>query len=124
MPGGELVLHLIPDAWSNNRLVVACYVVLGYFAFVDLHLFSKEIGGERLLQQGVAFVFLVRQDGAHCRCRPHFFPAWGEDLAGSEFGFDFADGHPVKEQLVDQPDGRSLGFVDDEAAVCSFLVSE
>ena len=65
MPGGEFVLHLIPDTRSNNRLVIACYVVLGYFAFVDLHLLSKEIGGERLLKQGIAFVFFIRQDGAH-----------------------------------------------------------
>ena len=59
MPGDEFVLHLIPDARSNNRLVIACYVVLGYFAFVDLHLFSKEIGGERLLEKGGALVFFV-----------------------------------------------------------------
>ena len=40
MPGGEFVLHLIPDTRSNNRLMITRHIVLGHFTLVDFHTFG------------------------------------------------------------------------------------
>ena len=63
--GGEFCLYEVPHGWGDDRLVVAGDVVLGYFAFVLDLLLGEEVGDVGLLQQCVAFVFLVGEDAAH-----------------------------------------------------------
>ena len=63
--GSQFCLDEVPHGWGDDQLVVAGDVVLGHFAFVLDLLLGEEIRDVGLLQQGVAFVFLVGEDAAH-----------------------------------------------------------
>lgn len=86
---GEFCLDHAPGDWGDDGFVVAGDVVLGYFAFVDFHGFVQEVGSEALLEQRVAFVFLVGQDRLHSRGRPDLFATRCRNLISGEF---FGDG--------------------------------
>ena len=60
-PSGQFRLHLLEFFRRNDGLVIRFHIVLGNLAFIHLVLLRQEIHGECLLQQGIAFVFLVCQ---------------------------------------------------------------
>ena len=59
----EFGLGKLPRLGINDRFVRAGHIVLGHLALIYLLGFGEEINGERLLQQSITFVFLVRQNG-------------------------------------------------------------
>lgn len=121
---GKFCLHGVPRGGVDDGLVVAGDIVLGYFTFVDFHGFGQEVGSETLLQERVAFVFLVGQDRTHSGRRPHSFAARGGDLISGEFCCDGLRCCSLKEAGVDAPHDRSLSFVDGKVSVFAFLVSK
>lgn len=121
---GEFCLDGVPRGRTDNGFVVSGDVVLRYFTFVNFHGFGQKVGGETLLQQRVAFVFLVGQDRTNSRGRPNLFTTRGGDLISGEFSGDSLRGCTLKEAGVDAPHDRSLSFVDREVPTLTFLVSE
>lgn len=117
-------MHGVPGGGIDDGFVVAGDVVLRYFTFVDFHGFGQEIGGEALLQQRVAFVFLIGKDRPHSRRRPRCLSARGGDAIGCEFFGDGLRRCTFEKAGVDAPHDRSLSFVDGEVSVLAFLVAQ
>ena len=121
-------LHQRLDAVKDGRLydgrMVPLHIILRHFALVDFFLFGEEIHRVNLLEQGVAFVFLVGEDGLHHRLAPHLLAARSRYAFFRQYLCDLIRRMPVQEQPVDFPHRFRLPFVDDEVPVLSPVVAE
>lgn len=124
MACGELDLDLIPGGWVDDRFVMPCDVALRDFAFVDLRGLGEEVGDNGLLDQDVASVFLVAQQGADCGRSPPGVASGGAVAFGFEYVLDLDDRFAIQEELVDASDGWGLGLVDDHGVALAALVAE
>lgn len=62
LPSSHLLLHRLEHGRLYDGIVVMLHIILRDFSLIDLFLFGKEIHCVHFLQEGVAFVFFVRED--------------------------------------------------------------
>lgn len=68
--GCQLALNHVEDLERDYRLMVALDVILGHLAHVGHLLLGEEVLDVALLQQGIALVLLVGEDGLHAGDAP------------------------------------------------------
>ena len=123
-PSGELPLDHLEGLRVDDCLVVVLHVVLWDLTLIGSHLLGQKVLAEGLLQQGIAFVLLVRQDALDgglaplafaCRCRDAF--------VGQRLG-DAVRRHPFEKHAVDALDHLGLLRVDHQIPVLASAVAE
>ena len=75
LPGGHKDLDCLEGIRRDDGFVVVPDVVLRDFTLVVLFLLCQEVHGIGLLEQGIALVFLVRQDAANVAGVPVILPS-------------------------------------------------
>lgn len=120
----QFFLHLVEDRWADDGFVVVFDVVLWHLAFVIPHFLREEVDGVALLEERIAFVFLVREDAADGGLAPDFAAAGRRDAPARELGRDGVEGVAREEEAVDFLDRPGLLAVHDKIAVRAFVVAE
>ncbi len=121
---GHLPLNHVELLRRDDRLVVSLHVVLRDLALVLLLLLRQVIDREALLQQGIAFVLLVREDAPDRGDAPLVLAAGRLDPLGGELLRDAVVGLAREEHVVDAPDDLGLLGVDNQLAVGTTVVAE
>ena len=78
------LLNSIEYSRLDDGWMIVLHIVLRNLSVVLDFLLGKEIFGVDLLQKGVAFVLLVREDALDRRCRPGLFLSGRRDALGSQ----------------------------------------
>ena len=120
----QFLLYLVEDFGADDGFVVVLDVILWHFAFVLPCFFREEVDGVALLEERIAFVFLVRENAADRALAPVLATAGCRDAPARELGGDGVEGVAREEEAVDFLDGLSLLAVHDEVSVRAFVVTE
>ncbi len=120
----HLALDQVEGLRCDDRFMVAFHVVLRDFALVDLRLFREVVDCVGFLQQGVALVFLVSEDGLDGTDAPVILAAGCLDAVIGKLLGDAVVGQALQEEPVDAADGFCLLWVDDELAIRTAVVAE
>ena len=104
--------------------MVPADVILLHFTLIPLVLFRQEVHGEGLLEQRVAFVFLVRQNAQDGALPPVCLPAGCQYAHLIQHATD-ADGcHAFHELPVDETHDAGFLLIDHQVPVFSLVVTQ
>ena len=93
---GLVVLRLRRFIPADQFVVIpVIIIVLWHFPFIRFRFFGQEVDGEPLLQQGIALVFLIRQDALYRPRIPAFLFRRGFQPSGRQLPGNGAEGIPV-----------------------------
>ena len=117
-------LHQIEYLPADNPRMAVLHKELRRLALVDFGGFGKKIHREGLLQQRVALVFLVGQNGFHRAARPPLLSARrGYPLLCQQLR-DAGWRLPVQKQAVDLPHGLRFLFIHHRRSVLAPVVAQ
>lgn len=123
-PPRDFFLHPVKKLRADDGFVVIFHIVLRHFPFIRFRFFGQEVDGEPLLQHGVAFVFLIRQDALYRPRIPAFLFRRGFQPYGSQLPGNGLEGIPVQEQTVNQFHRPGLLLVDGQIPIRPFVIAE
>ena len=123
-PPVDFFLHPVEDLRADDGFVVIFHIVLRHFPFIRFRFFGQEVDGEPLLQQGIALVFLIRQDALYRPRIPAFLFRRGFQPSGSQLPGNGVEGIPVQEQTVNQFHRPGLFPVDYQIAIRPFVIAQ
>ena len=121
-PPLDFFLYPVEDLRADDGFVVIFHIVLRHFPFIRFRFFGQEVDGEPLLQQGIALVFLIRQDALYRPRIPAFLFRRGFQPSGSQLHGNGVEGIPVQEQTVNQFHRPSLFPVDGQITILPFVI--
>lgn len=122
-PPLDFFLHPVEDLRADDGFVVIFHIVLRHFPFIRFRFFGQEVDGEPLLQQGIALVFLIRQDALYRPRIPAFLFRRGFQPSGSQLPGNGVEGIPVQEQTVNQFHRPGLFPVDGQITIRPFVIA-
>ena len=123
-PPLDFFLYPVEDLRADDGFVVIFHIVLRHFPFIRFRFFGQEVDGEPLLQQGIALVFLIRQDALYRPRIPAFLFRRGFQPSGSQLPGNGVEGIPVQEQAVNQFHRPGLFPVDGQIPIRPFVIAE
>ena len=122
-PPLDFFLHPVENLRADDSFVVIFHIVLRHFPFIRLRFFGQEVDGEPLLQQGIALVFLIRQDALYRPRIPAFLFRRGFQPSGSQLPGNGVEGIPVQEQTINQFHRPGLFPVDGQIPIRPFVIA-
>ena len=123
-PPLDFFLHPVEDLRADDGFVVIFHIVPRHFPFIRFRFFGQEVDGEPLLQQGIALVFLIRQDALYRPRIPAFLFRRGFQPSGSQLPGNGVEGIPVQEQTVNQFHRPGLFLVDGQIPIQPFVIAQ
>ena len=112
-----LRLHKVEQVRRNNRLVMFLHIVLRNLTRILPSRLIEEVRRILFLDQRIATILLVGEDGAHCGNVPLVLSRWGFEAALLQFLGNRIEGSPAKEEFVDELHHFRLFLVDFEVLV-------
>ena len=104
--------------------MITLHIILRNLSLVLLFLFREEIHRINLLQECIALVLFVCEDGFHYRLAPYLFATrCGDAFFRQDFGY-LIWRPSLQEKPVDFPHGFRLFLVDDKVSVLAPVIAE
>ena len=120
----ELQLNQIVDLAADDCRMTVFHEELWGFAFVDLMRLAQKVHRYRLLQQRVALVFFVGQNGFDRAVLPIRSAGGRGNALFRQRGRDARRGLSVQKHPIDLPHDSGLCLINDRSTVRSTLVAE
>ena len=117
-----LRLDKIKQVRRDDRLVVLFHIILRNLARVLTSRLIQEVCRILFLNQRIAAILLVCEDGTHCGDVPLVLSRRGFDAPLFQFLSDGVEGSPAKEEFVDELYNFRLFLVDFEVLVISEML--